>query len=70
VATAFGGQRRISHTGGINGFSSVIVRLPDANLTVIVLANNSTVSAAAVAQDVAAIYYGQPYTAPGTAPNR
>ena len=60
----FGGQRRLAHTGGINGFSSVIVRLPDPNVTFIVLANNDTANAAAVARDVAAIYYGQPYTVP------
>jgi CubicO group peptidase (beta-lactamase class C family) len=60
----FGGHRRIAHSGGINGFSSVIVRLPDANVTCIVLANNETANASAVARDVAAVYYGQPYTLP------
>ena len=60
----FGGHPRLWHTGGINGFSSVIVRLPDANVTLIVLANNDTANAAAVARDVAAVYYGQPYTIP------
>jgi hypothetical protein len=60
----FGGHKRIAHTGSINGFSSVIVRLPDTNVTVIVLANNDTANASAVARDVAAIYYGQPYTLP------
>ena len=64
AAALFGGHRRISHSGGINGFSSVIVRLPDPNVTVIVLANNDAANAAAVARDVAAIYYGQPYTIP------
>ena len=62
--TLFGGHRRIAHGGGINGFSSVIVRLPDANVTVIVLANNDSVNASGVGRDIAAIYYGQPYTLP------
>ena len=60
----FGGHRRLAHTGGINGFSSVIVRLPEPNVTFIVLANNDTANAAMIAHDVAAIYYGQPYTVP------
>ena len=63
-APAFGGHRRILHSGGINGFSTVIVRLPEPNVTVIVLANNSTVNVGVVARDVAAIYYGRPYTTP------
>ena len=61
---AFGGHQRHAHSGGINGFSSVIVRLPEPNVTVIVLANNSTVNASAIGRDVVAIYYGQPYTIP------
>jgi CubicO group peptidase (beta-lactamase class C family) len=60
----FGGYKRIAHGGGINGFSSVIVRLPDPNLTFIVLANNDTANASAVGRDLAAIYFGHPYTIP------
>ena len=60
------GHRRIAHGGGINGFSSMIIRLPDANVTAIVLTNNDAVPgrASAVARDLLAIYYGQPYTVP------
>lgn len=64
VAAMFGGHRRVFHNGGINGFASVIVRLPDANVTVIALANNDRANPGNVARDVAAIYYGQPYTIP------
>lgn len=64
VPAMFGGYRRVFHTGGINGFASVIVRLPEPNVTVIVLANNDRANASSVARDVAAIYYGQPYTIP------
>jgi len=60
----FGGYPRQAHTGGINGFASVIVRLPEPNLTVIVLANNDTANPSAVARDIAAIYFGQSYTIP------
>jgi CubicO group peptidase (beta-lactamase class C family) len=60
----FGGHQRIAHSGGINGFSSVIVRLPDPNLTFIVLANNDSANAAAIGRDLAAIYFGHPYAIP------
>jgi hypothetical protein len=64
MANQFGGHRRIAHSGGINGFSSVIVRLPDTNLTFIVLCNNESSNPAAIARDLAAIYFGHPYTIP------
>ena len=58
------GHRRMAHSGGINGFSSMIIRLPDSNITAIVLANNMSVNAGAVARDLLALYFGQPYTVP------
>jgi CubicO group peptidase (beta-lactamase class C family) len=64
AANLFGGHRRIAHSGGINGFSSMIVRLPEPKVTIIVLANNETANAALVGRDLAAIYFGQPYTIP------
>ncbi len=64
AANVFGGHPRLVHTGGINGFSSVIDRLTDSHVTIIVLANNDGANAANVARDIAAIYYGQPYVIP------
>jgi CubicO group peptidase (beta-lactamase class C family) len=58
------GYRRIAHGGGINGFSAMITRVPDPNVTAIVLSNNDTAGASAIARDLLAIYYGQPYTIP------
>jgi CubicO group peptidase (beta-lactamase class C family) len=58
------GHRRVAHGGGINGFSAMIIRLPDVNVTSIVLSNMDSASASAVARDLLAIYYGQPYTVP------
>ncbi|HXG69003.1 MAG TPA: serine hydrolase [Gemmatimonadaceae bacterium] len=66
-ATATFGHRRVEHGGGINGFSAMIVRLPETNVTSIVLANTDALpgaGAAAVARDLLAIYYGQSYTLP------
>ena len=64
AANLFGGHRRIAHGGGINGFSAMIVRLPDTRMTVIVLCNNDSGSASTVARDIMAIYYGHKYDVP------
>ena len=64
TATAFGGHRRVLHGGGINGFSAMIVRLPESRMTVIVLTNNDSASASTVARDIMAIYYGHKYEVP------
>jgi CubicO group peptidase (beta-lactamase class C family) len=58
------GHKQVAHGGGINGFSSMIIRLPDTNLTAIVLSNNTSAPATPIARDLLAIYYGQPYTVP------
>ena len=58
------GHRQTSHGGGINGFSSMIIRLPETNVTAIVLSNNPSAPASRIARDLLAIYYGQPYTVP------
>src|SRR5687767_3353254 len=58
------GHRRMLHGGGINGFSAMIIRVPDANVTAIVLSNNASANASAPARDLLALYYGQPYTVP------
>ena len=42
----------------------MLIRVPDENVTAIVLSNNSTVNAGLVARDLLAVYYGQPYTVP------
>jgi CubicO group peptidase (beta-lactamase class C family) len=60
----FGGHKRQAHSGGINGFSSVIIRLPEPNVTVIVLANTDAANSSQIGRDIAAIYYGQAYTVP------
>jgi CubicO group peptidase (beta-lactamase class C family) len=58
------GHRRMSHGGGIHGFSAHIIRLPDANVTAIVLSNNENASASTPARDLLALYYGRPYVVP------
>jgi CubicO group peptidase (beta-lactamase class C family) len=56
------GRRQMSHGGGINGFATSIIRLPDDHVTVIVLANVQSAPAQRIARDLLAIAFGQPYT--------
>ncbi len=58
------GHQRLAHGGGINGFSSGLIRVPEKKLTSIVLANSETSNAFNVARDLLAIAYGEPYTLP------
>ena len=48
-----GGRRLICHGGGINGFSSYILRIPDEDVCVVVLSNISTINTAAIARELA-----------------
>lgn len=58
------GHRQVAHSGGINGFSSMIIRIPGINVTAIVLGNNAASPAAPIARDLLAIYFGAPYDVP------
>jgi CubicO group peptidase (beta-lactamase class C family) len=57
-------RRFIAHTGGIEGFSAHISRFPDERATVIVLLNNDEAPSSAVANDLAAILFGEKYEVP------
>jgi CubicO group peptidase (beta-lactamase class C family) len=54
----------IEHNGGINGFSTDIVRFPTERVTVIVLSNNQGANADKIANDLSAIAFGAPYHVP------
>ncbi len=58
------GRRSISHSGGINGFVSHILRYPDEKLCVVVLCNTLPASPPRVARDLAAIMLGEDYELP------
>ena len=53
------GYTWIAHGGGINGFSAMIIRVPDAKVTAIVLSNNATVRTTTTAADLLGIYFGK-----------
>jgi CubicO group peptidase (beta-lactamase class C family) len=58
------GRKQLAHGGGINGFSTMIVRLPEENVTSIVLANVQQAQTGRIARDLLAILFGQPYQVP------
>ena len=58
------GRRAFTHSGASAGFRAHIGIYPDDKLTVIVLGNRDTTASKAIAQDLAAIAFGQPYEIP------
>jgi hypothetical protein len=66
------GHRYVGHGGGIDGFSTFILRLVDDKLTVIVLQNGNSISPQTMAEGVAARYLPELSLAsitPGADPN-
>jgi CubicO group peptidase (beta-lactamase class C family) len=55
------GRSQVAHGGGINGFSTMIIRLTDENITSIVLSNVQQAQTSRIARDLLAIMFGQPY---------
>jgi CubicO group peptidase (beta-lactamase class C family) len=55
------GRRQMAHGGGINGFSTMIIRLPEENVTSIVLSNVQQAATGRIARDLLAILFGEPY---------
>jgi CubicO group peptidase (beta-lactamase class C family) len=58
------GRKVVGHGGGIDGFSTMIMRIPDDQSVVIVLSNLQQANAQSVATGLAAILYGAPYQLP------
>lgn len=63
IAKRFG-TTAIEHGGGINGFNSMLIRLPEKKLTAIVLANANTPATGQIAAGLLAIALGQPVQVP------
>ena len=57
---ATSGHVQIGHGRGINGFSTMIQRVPSDRVAVVVLSNVENLSAGNIARDVMAITYGRP----------
>jgi CubicO group peptidase (beta-lactamase class C family) len=58
------GRQQQAHGGGINGFATYILRVPDEKLLVVVLSNVVPSPPGRMAGELAAIVLGEPYTAP------
>ena len=56
-----------THGGGINGFSSSILRFPEERLVTIVLSNNSGAVAGKIGEDLVAIFLGEKFDMPTVA---
>ncbi|SEL75133.1 CubicO group peptidase, beta-lactamase class C family [Chitinophaga rupis] len=54
----------ISHDGGINGFNTLIVRIPDSKDLVVLLNNTGGAPLRDIAKNILAILYNKPYTPP------
>ena len=57
-------HQRVAHNGGINGFSTHISRYLNEQAVIIVLSNLEIAPATGIANDLAAILFGQPYEIP------
>lgn len=62
------GKTMVGHTGQINGFASAAGYVPDAQITVVVLANDDNMDARTMARRLAALALGQPYDTPVAVP--
>lgn len=58
------GRKRISHTGGINGFASNIARYVEDDLVIIVLSNFEFAPMVQISRDLAAIAFSEPFDLP------
>jgi CubicO group peptidase (beta-lactamase class C family) len=58
------GKLITTHSGGIHGFSSNILRFPQDEVVVIVFDNSSSNALVPISKDVAAILFSQPYKVP------
>lgn len=58
------GRQALTHKGDTPGFSNMLVRFSSERTTIIVLGNNASVDAQALATDIAAIVFGLPYELP------
>jgi CubicO group peptidase (beta-lactamase class C family) len=58
------GKRRVGHTGGIPGFITVISRVPEDNVCIVLLSNASSQSINDITKSIYAILYNKPYDLP------
>ena len=57
-----------AHSGGIFGFTTNIIRLPEQKLVTIVLSNNTSSASGKIGRDLAAIFLGEKFDTPKPRP--
>jgi CubicO group peptidase (beta-lactamase class C family) len=58
------GKRRVSHGGGIHGFTTNIARVPEDDICIVLLSNASDPSLGEITKSIFAILYGKEYELP------
>ncbi len=64
TVTTTKGRKVISHSGGIEGFNAQLAYYPESKITVVVLANNNGSPYTAIAEQLAALAFGEMVTLP------
>ncbi len=57
-------RKSLAHSGSFNGFSSFILRFPEERITILILSNSDETSATKIANNLAAIVFGEKYKLP------
>ncbi|MDO3643974.1 serine hydrolase [Mucilaginibacter sp. L3T2-6] len=65
IIDSVGNQKMVYHSGNIAGFSSVLVRIPAADICIILLNNQEGTELETIARKILDILYGRPYSLPG-----
>jgi CubicO group peptidase (beta-lactamase class C family) len=58
------GKRRVAHGGGIHGFVTNFVRVPEDDICIVLLSNASNTTLAEISKSILAIMYGKEYKLP------
>lgn len=58
------GKRKVGHSGGIHGFTSNFVRIPEEDIVIILLSNNASGALNEMTNKIISAFYNKPYTLP------
>lgn len=64
IIDSIDGKRRISHGGGIHGFITTLIRVPEDDACIILLDNASGNTVGRIGESIQSILYNRPYTLP------
>ncbi|SDG58566.1 serine hydrolase [Chitinophaga filiformis] len=64
IIDSIAGKRRINHGGGIHGFITTLIRIPEDDVCIILLDNASDNTIGRIGESIQSILYNKPYTLP------